>query len=129
MRVLSDEWVDAVIAAIRNDPEWKEKAEGFNATIQFAITDIPGHGGELVFGGKAPDMSEIWKGERRPGCDYTITATYPLFKDLMEGRLSPTMAFMQKKVGLEGNMGTMLKYIGATTRLIAVIKTVPTEWV
>lgn len=128
MKVLSDEWVDAVIEAIRNDADYQNKAKGFDATLQFCITDIPGESTEKIFGGNAPQMTEIWKGERRPGCEYTITAKYPIFKDLLTGKLSPTMALMQRKIQLEGNMTKIMKYVGATNRLIEVLKTVPTEW-
>ncbi len=128
MRVLSDEWVKAAIESLKNDADYQKKAKGFDSTLQFVVTDVPGEASEKVFGAKAPQIDEVWIGQRREGCDYTINVTYPILKDLLAGNLSATMALMQKKIKIEGNMSKVMKYVGAVNRMIDLMKTVPSEW-
>lgn len=127
MKVLSEDWVKAVIEGLKNDPDYQKKTKGFDSTLQFFLTGVPGSG-DMSFGGKFPQCDEYWVGKEKEGCDYTIRAEYPLFKDLIEGKISATMALMQKKIKIEGNMSKVMKYVGGVNRMIDVIKGVPTEW-
>lgn len=129
MKVLSDEWVKAAISSLKEDADYQKKAKGFDSTLQFVVTDVPGESQEKVFGAKAPQIDEVWIGQVREGCDYTIRVSYPVLKELLTGNLSPTMALMQKKIKIEGNMSKVMKYVGAVNRMIDLMKTVPTEWV
>ena len=127
MKVLSDEWVKAAINSLKEDADYQKKAK-FDSTLQFVVTDVPGESQEKVFGAKAPQIDEVWIGQVREGCDYTIRVNYPVLKDLLAGNLSATMALMQKKIKIEGNMSKVMKYVGAVNRMIDLMKTVPTEW-
>lgn len=127
MKVLSEDWVKAVMEALKNDADYQKKCKGFDSTLQFFITGVPG-AGDMSFGGRLPQADEYWSGGEKEGCDYTIRVEYPLFKDLVEGKTSAAMALMQKKIKIEGNMSKVMKYVGAVNRMIDVIKGVPTEW-
>lgn len=45
--------------------------------------------------------------------DVTLTASADVFKSILDGDLNPTMAFMQGKLAVDGNMGLAMKLGGA----------------
>jgi putative sterol carrier protein len=74
---------------------------GFDGVAMFVI---PGEGSIVI------DGSGVRAGEAE--ADVTMTATSEVFQAILAGELSPTVAFMTGKLGIEGSMGMAMK-VGA----------------
>jgi putative sterol carrier protein len=76
----------------------KMAGAGFDGTAKFVI---PGEGAILIDanGATASDAE----------ADVTLTASADVFRAILEGDQSPTVAFMTGKLTVDGNMGLALK--------------------
>lgn len=85
----------------------KDKLSGANslgATILFEFKD----GGAVFVDGRggAPEVREGTPGEE---AQCVIRANFDTFKELMDGELNPTVAFMTGKIKIDGSMGVAMK--------------------
>ncbi len=81
-----------------------EQLSKLNASYQFNLTGEGGGTFHAVFLGSV----DIGEGPAaNPGC--TITMSTSDFKDLVAGKLNPTMAFMSGKIKISGDMGMAMK--------------------
>ena len=71
---------------------------GFDGVAKFVI---PGEGAIMLDpdGVRAADEA----------ADVTLTADADVFRAILEGDMNPTMAFMQGKLSVDGNMGLAMK--------------------
>lgn len=87
------EVIDAAVAAL------KEKISGgLDGVAKFVI---PGEGAVMI------DGDEVRAGD--DDADVTLTAEADVFRAILEGDINPTMAFMQGKLSVDGNMGLAMK--------------------
>lgn len=79
-------------------------ADPLGATVLFEFNE----GGAVFVDGRgaAPAIREGEKGEE---AQCTIRATLDTFKELMDGELNPTVAFMTGKIKIDGSMGVAMK--------------------
>lgn len=71
---------------------------GFDGSVKF---DMPGEGViRIVDGAVITEDGDA---------DCTITADPDVFKDMFEGELDPTSAYMTGKIKIEGDMGVAMK--------------------
>jgi putative sterol carrier protein len=71
---------------------------GFDGVAKFVIAGE----GAIMF-----DASGVRAGDEE--ADVTLTAEADVFRAILEGDLNPTMAFMQGKLSVDGNMGLAMK--------------------
>jgi putative sterol carrier protein len=71
---------------------------GFDGSAKFVIE---GEGAIML------DATGVRAGDEP--ADVTLTAEADVFKAILEGDLNPTMAFMQGKLAVDGNMGLAMK--------------------
>ncbi|MBL9058437.1 MAG: SCP2 sterol-binding domain-containing protein [Mangrovicoccus sp.] len=71
---------------------------GFDGTARF---DIIGEGSIVV------DRDGVRAGD--DAADVVLSADADTFRDILEGTLNPTSAFMTGKLGIEGDMGQAMK--------------------
>jgi putative sterol carrier protein len=74
---------------------------GFDGVAMFVI---PGEGSLVI------DAEGVRAGEAE--ADVTMTASSEVFEAILAGEMSPTVAFMTGKLGIEGSMGMAMK-VGA----------------
>lgn len=72
--------------------------DGFDGVAMFVI---PGEGSLVI------DAEGVRKGEAE--ADVTMTASSEVFQAILAGDMSPTVAFMTGKLGIEGSMGMAMK--------------------
>ncbi len=75
---------------------------GFDGTAKFVIDDE----GSIML-----DENGVREGDDE--ADVTLTANADTFRGILEGDLSPTMAFMGGKLKIDGNMGMAMKLASA----------------
>ncbi len=73
-------------------------ADGFDGVAKFII---PGEGSIML------DHNGAREGDEE--ADVTLTASAEVFKGILSGDTSPTVAFMTGKLAIDGNMGLAMK--------------------
>lgn len=76
--------------------------DGFDGSAKFVIE---GEGAIML------DPQGVRAGD--DDAEVTMTATTEVFRAILEGRMNPTMAFMQGKLSVDGSMGMAMK-LGAS---------------
>jgi putative sterol carrier protein len=74
------------------------KVAGFDGVAKIVI---PGEGSIII------DAAGVREGDDE--ADVTLTAAAEVFQAILEGDTSPTAAFMQGKLSVDGNMGQAMK--------------------
>ncbi len=77
-------------------------ADSFGSTVLF---DFDGDGAVFVDGNQEPPVVEAASGQE---ADCTITASEDVFREMMEGDLDPTAAYMTGKMKIDGDMGAAM---------------------
>lgn len=122
---LSEEWAEALKAALNADEAFRTAAGSSSARIQQVITQ---DGEEtrywIVIADGAIDMGI---GDLDP-VDATITESYDSAVALSKGDLNAVTAFMTGKIKIAGNMAMLLGLQGALSRLPAAMSSIQTEY-
>jgi putative sterol carrier protein len=125
VKFLSEEWAEALKAALNEDEAFRTAAGEVSARIQQVID---ADGGEtrywIVIADGAIDMGI---GDLDP-VDATITQSYETAAALSRGELNAVTAFMTGKIKVAGNMGLLLSLQGALTRLPDAMSSIQTEY-
>lgn len=87
------EMIDAAVTALS-----AKMASGFDGVAKFVI---PGEGAIMM------DADGVRAGD--DAADVTLTADADVFRAILEGEMNPTMAFMQGKLAVDGDMGMAMK--------------------
>ena len=94
---------DATIAkAVEALQEKMSGADSFGSTVRF---DFEGEAAILVDGNNAPPTVAS---DSETEADCTITANEDTFREMMEGDLDPTAAYMTGKIKIDGSMGAAM---------------------
>ena len=91
------EVIEAAVAALS-----EKLVGGFDGSAKFVIS---GEGAIMV------DGAGVRAGDE--DADVTLTADADTFRDMMEGDLDPTSAYMSGRLAIEGDMGTAMQLGGA----------------
>jgi putative sterol carrier protein len=125
VKFLSEEWAEALKAALNADEAFRTAAGSSSARIQQVITQ---DGEEtrywIVIADGAIDMGI---GDLDP-VDATVTESYGSAVALSRGDLNAVTAFMTGKIRIAGNMAMLLGLQGALSRLPAAMSSIQTEY-
>jgi putative sterol carrier protein len=125
VKFLSEEWAEALKAALNADEAFRTAAGSSSARIQQVITQ---DGEEtrywIVIADGAIDMGI---GDLDP-VDATVTESYGSAVALSRGDLNAVTAFMTGKIRIAGNMAILLGLQGALSRLPAAMSSIQTEY-
>ena len=117
------EWVDAYEKMLQGDAEYKEAAAGWEGTVVLHSLADPDLGIER----DSYILMDLWHGECRSirpvppevgeAADYVITGSYWTWKQSGKGELDTNKAVMQGKLKLKGDLGSIVRYNKASSRL------------
>jgi putative sterol carrier protein len=125
VKFLSEEWAEALKAALNEDEAFRTAAGQVSARIQQVIdTDGDETRYWIVIADGAIDMGI---GDLDP-VDATITQSYETAAALSRGELNAVTAFMTGKIKVAGNMGLLLSLQSALTRLPDAMSSIHTEY-
>lgn len=79
-------------------------ADSLGATVLFEFNE----GGAVLVDGRGDDVL-VREGVKGEEAQCTIRANFDTFKELMDGELNPTVAFMTGKIKIDGSMGVAMK--------------------
>ena len=129
MYVFSEEWIDKLAEALKNDEIYQKKAKGFDSSYQFVVEPVPAKGvtEQRACGLNLPQCDETWEG-MRPNTDYVMTASYETYYDIMAGKIGATWAITTRKAKVKGNLAKLLKYTAAINRYVEVLGQVGGEF-
>ena len=125
MKFLSEEWTEAVKAALNEDPEFRAAASGRSANLLQVVT---ADGGETRYWIKIQGGSiDMGLGDMEAS-DATITESYEIAVALAKSEISAVTAFMTGKIKVSGNMGLLLGLQGALVRLPVAMSKLDVEY-
>jgi putative sterol carrier protein len=129
VKFLSEEWAEALKAALNEDEAFRAAAGSVSARIQQVISQDEGQDDDqtrywIVIGDGSIDMGI---GDLDP-VDATISQSYETAAALSRGELNAVTAFMTGKIKVAGNMGLLLSLQGALTRLPPAMSSIQTEY-
>ncbi len=117
------EWVDEYEKMVQGDAEYREAAAGWEGTVVLHTLADPTLGIER----DSYILMDLWHGECRSirpvpaevgeAADYVISGSYWTWKQSGKGELDTNKAVMQGKLKLKGDLGTIVRYNKASSRL------------
>jgi hypothetical protein len=125
LRFTSQEWLDAVIAAL-GAADARASLQGVVVTLQQIVTGGPE--GEVRYWLAFADGDvEGGLGDAPSGADVTIAQDYETATALARGELNAQAAFMQGRLKITGNMGKLLQHQAALDALGSAMSTIATD--
>ncbi|MGD2247581.1 MAG: SCP2 sterol-binding domain-containing protein [Candidatus Methanofastidiosia archaeon] len=126
----SDEYLKEAQKRINEDSTYKDLAKTIEDTYTLVMKAEPDKGvpESVVLGFKISkgEMTDVWKGNKKS--DFTLTASYGNFVDILTGNLNITRAFVTRKLKIKGSLARLLKTSKATERFVEVLQSIPTEF-
>ena len=112
MRFLSEEWVDALVAALNGSSDLRD----VDVTIHQVVTGATD--GDVAYW-LAFDRGTVTGGTGAPSdkADVTITMDHATATDLAREEINAQAAFMQGRLKVTGNMGKLLQHQAAIAAL------------
>ena len=119
----SPEWAAAVGDALNASDAYRQSAATWDGAIRFVAREVPGAEAEKV----------VWLDLHHGTCQATATgaeataatapfeiaAGYPVWTEVLAGRLDPVMGMMLGKLKLTGPMAQIAAHAGAAKQLVA----------
>lgn len=125
-------WADAMHTALNNSAAYQSAAQKWEGDMCFVCTTGDGVTQELV------SYFDLWHGacrgaevlgsvdEKNP--KFVITASLPVWKQVVAGELDPIKGLTSRKLKLRGNMLQILKMPKAAIEMVNAAQTVNTSW-
>jgi putative sterol carrier protein len=130
----SAEWMTAYEDLINASTEYREAAATWEGAIAFVFEAEPDRGVPSDLWA----ILDLWHGECRgarligpeegSSAPYVIRAPYSRWKEVLRGDLDPVKGMMQGKLGLQGDLATIVRYIRAADELVNLTTQVPTQF-
>ena len=123
-------WATAVCDALNASDAYRQSAATWDGAIRFVAREVPG----------AEPERAVWLDLRHGTCHGTstgeeatsasapfeIAAAYPVWTEVLAGRLDPVMGLMLGKLKLSGSMAQVASHAAAAKALVACAASVET---
>jgi len=130
----SPEWIDTYEKLVQGDATYKEAAAGWEGTVVLhSLADR-----DLGIEDDSYILMDLWHGDCRSirpvtpevgeAADYVLTASYWTWKGSNTGELDTNKAVMQGKIKLKGDLGNIVRYNQAASRLTELSAQVGGRW-
>lgn len=133
LRYLSPEWLAEGRRRAAASKELLAAIQGIDATIVNIVTGTPG--GKTVYvryGFRGGDFEELTAGTDpsipETAADFKVTATYETFCELAQGKLSIALAFLQRRLKVEGNLPRAMRLVKPLDTMNRLLRQIPTEY-
>jgi Putative sterol carrier protein len=130
MKLASLEYLEEVRRRSNADPKYLELAKGHNASYTLVLEAEPAKGVNetTVIGFTNVDgkIGEVWVGKRPT--DFTLTAPYGVWVDVLRGKLGATQAIASRKLKTQGPFMQLLQGANRIIRWVEILRTIPTEF-
>lgn len=130
MKLASLEYLEEVKRRSNADPQYLELAKGNNESYTLVLEAEPAKGVNetIVIGFNNVDgkMNEVWVG-RRP-TQFTLTAPYGVWVDILRGKIGATQAIASRKLKTQGPFLQLLQGSNRIIRWVEILRTIPTEF-
>ncbi|HHS97341.1 MAG TPA: hypothetical protein ENK08_05500 [Chloroflexi bacterium] len=130
MKLASPEYMEEVRKRSNADPEYLKLAKGLNASFTLILEPEPDKGvsERIVVGFSNADgrIDEIWLGERPT--DFTLSAPYGVWVDILRGKMGPTKAIASRKLRTRGPFLQLLQGANRIIRWVEILRSIPTEF-
>ncbi|MDH4307242.1 MAG: SCP2 sterol-binding domain-containing protein [Acidimicrobiia bacterium] len=120
LKFLSEEWAEAVTAALNGHPGFHNAIANADLSLQFNVSDGPD--GELAYFMKAADGQANLALGTANDADVTVGQTYDTATSIAKGELNTQTAFMTGKIKVSGNLAKLMMHQGAITQWQAATK-------
>ena len=120
VRFLSQEWIDALEAALNDEASFREAAAGTTVALQQVITTSDG---EVRYWTTLTDGVVAFGIGDLDAPDATIRQSYETAAGLARRETNPVMAFMTGKIKVDGDMGRLMAMQGILSKLADVMGT------
>lgn len=126
----TSQWFDAFMERLGADPLYKEVAKNYEGDIVFTCLAQP-DAHEILendlkfyfepYHGEIKQWRTLENGDD-PQAAYFITAKYPVWKDVAEGRVNLKKAvLMTRKIKVKGKISRLMKHMKAAERVLEVL--------
>ena len=111
---------DALAEALNEDPKWLAKASVLNYTMTHVYTAPVNKTFTFRFeGGKLLDVRDV---DGPAPADFVLTGSPEVWERMLVAQtISPQIALVTRKIGVEGKMSVLLKHISVFNYLLAVL--------
>jgi putative sterol carrier protein len=125
LKFLSQEWADAVKAALNADEAFKKAAAGKQAALLQVISMSDG---DTRYWIRIDDGTIDMGVGDLDAADATITQNFDTAVGLAKNQISAVTAFMTGKIKIDGNMGLLLGLQGAFAQLPTVMASLDVDY-
>jgi putative sterol carrier protein len=125
LKFLSQEWADAVKAALNADEAFKKAAAGKQAALLQVISMSDG---DTRYWIRIDDGTIDMGVGDLDAADATITQNFDTAVGLAKNQVSAVTAFMTGKIKIDGNMGLLLGLQGAFAQLPTVMASLDVDY-
>ncbi len=120
VKFLTDEWTQAVTAALNSHEGFKNAIGNADLGLQFTVTDPP-EDGEIKYYLQAADGTTTLATGELQGADVTITNDYGTAVAISKGELNTQTAFMTGKLKVGGNLAKLMMHQAAIQQWAAAV--------
>jgi putative sterol carrier protein len=125
-KFLSDDWANAVTAALNAHPGFMSSIANADLGLQFDVSDAPD--GAISYYMKASGGSAELALGTDEGADVTVGQTYETATAISKGELNTQTAFMTGKLKVAGNLAKLMMHQAAITQWQSATKDIEVEY-
>jgi putative sterol carrier protein len=126
----SDEWIKALHEELNKSQDYEEAAQKWEGDLCLIVKAGPGVPQDTYL------YLDLWHGKSRKAyvsespirSEFTISAPWPTWRQVVEGKLDPIRGIMSRRLKLTGSMSKIVKAPKAAIELVNCAKLVDTSW-
>lgn len=126
----SEEWLEALSIQVNNSDAYRQAAAKWEGDLTFVVKAAAGVKSDTYL------YMDLWHGECRgfsAGIDVTesvfkITAPYPTWRRVIEGKIDPIRAIMTRQLQVDGPLNQILRSPRAAVELVNCARELDTSW-
>ena len=132
LRFPSDEWIKELGHHLNASPAYAESAKSWEGDFLFIVEPDDAYPGTAhlflgLYHGKSTGAALV-PGDDGHGTEFTISAPFDTWRQVIEGQLDPIQGLMMRRLKLQGNMMKIMRYPRAAQEIVSCCAQIPTAW-